>query len=42
MSGIDCLREAIVAIVEEEFRLLRVEEERAEALARRKEFLTCW
>jgi hypothetical protein len=39
MSGIDCLREAIV---EEEPRLLRVEEERAEALARRKECLTCW
>ena len=42
MSGIDCLREAMVAIVEEESRLLRVEEERAEELARRKEFLTCW
>ena len=42
MSGIDCLREAMVAIVEEESRLLRVEEERAEELARRKEFLTFW
>jgi len=39
MSGDNCPREAIV---EDESRLLRIEEERAEALARRKEFLTGW